>query len=102
MSIVIKNIGLPSNCYICGLTNDGFYLCHATHPYRMLTNDCEERRPDWCPLVDIVQCKECKHAHITYDGQCKYCDMWKDNDENYIEVYHDGEHFCAYGERDNP
>ena len=51
------------------------------------------------PSIDLVCCKECKKAHLTYDGQCKYCDEWKDNDDNYIEVYHDGNHYCSYGVR---
>ena len=47
--------------------------------------------------IDIVHCRECKKAHLTYDGECKYCDEWKDDDGNYIEVYHDGNHYCSYG-----
>lgn len=53
---------------------------------------------DSAPSIDIVRCKECKKAHLTYDGDCKYCEEWKDDDGNYIEVYHDGDHFCSYGE----
>lgn len=55
MSVVIRNRELPPNCYSCGLTNDGFYLCHATHPYKQLEDDCEERRPTWCPLIKIAE-----------------------------------------------
>lgn len=51
------------------------------------------------PSIDLVCCRECKKAHLTYDGECKYCDEWKDDDGNYIEVYHDGNHYCSYGER---
>ena len=49
------------------------------------------------PSIDIVHCFECKYAHITYDGQCKYCDQITDDDGNVIEVYYDGSHFCSYG-----
>ena len=51
------------------------------------------------PSIDIVFCKECKHAHMTYGGDCKYCDMWKDDDDFCIELYLDGDFYCAYGER---
>lgn len=51
------------------------------------------------PSIDLVRCKECKKAHLTYDGECKYCDEWTDDDGNYIEVYHDGNHYCSYGVR---
>ena len=57
MSVLIKGKNMPPNCYLCDLTNDGFYLCKATppHPYRSLENDCEERRPDWCPLIEMEE-----------------------------------------------
>lgn len=54
-------------------------------------------RIEEAPSIDLVHCVECKKAHLTYDGDCKYCDEWKDDDGNYIEVYHDGNHYCSYG-----
>ena len=53
MSLLIKGMEMPESCYNCDFTNDGFYLCKAAHPYKPLENDCEERRPDWCPLVEV-------------------------------------------------
>ena len=55
--------------------------------------------PEDAPTIEIIHCRECKKAHLTADGTCKYCDEWKDDDGNYIEVYHDGDHFCGYGKR---
>ena len=49
--------------------------------------------------IDIVHCGECKYAHMTYGGECKYCDNITDDDGNLIEVYYDGSHFCSDGER---
>ncbi len=46
--------------------------------------------------VEVVRCKDCKHSHMTYDGLCKYCDMW---DEDGEALYLEGDFFCAYGER---
>ena len=51
------------------------------------------------PSIDIVRCRECKYAHMTYSGECKYCDNITDDDGNVIEVYYDGSHFCSDGER---
>ena len=45
--------------------------------------------------IDIVRCKECKYAHMTYGGECKYCDKWSLEDSLYL----DGDFFCSYGER---
>ena len=68
--------------------------------YRLGWNEAieaiEENEPT---AIDIVRCKECKHAHMTYGGDCKYCDMWKDDDDFCIELYLDGDFYCSYGER---
>lgn len=50
-------------------------------------------------LVEVVRCKDCKHAHMTYGGECKYCDMWEEDGE---ALYLEGDFFCAYGERREP
>ena len=49
---------------------------------------------------ELIRCKECKHAHMTYGGDCKHCDMWKDDDDFSLELYLDGDFYCAYGERE--
>lgn len=51
MSVIVKGMAMPKSCYRCPMANDDFYLCGATEKY--LENDSEERRPDWCPLVEI-------------------------------------------------
>ena len=56
-------------------------------------------RIDEMPSIDIVRCGECRYAHMTYDGQCKYCDQITDDNGNVVEVYYDGSHFCSDGER---
>lgn len=56
------------------------------------------QRIEDAPSIDIVRCKECKYAHMTYGGDCKYCDMWKDDDDGCIELYLDGDFYCGYGE----
>ena len=48
---------------------------------------------------EIVRCKDCKYAHLTHDGDCKYCDKITDDDGIPIERYHPGDWFCADGER---
>ena len=49
-------------------------------------------------LCEVVRCKECKHAHMTYSGECKYCQL--DIDKGLTEAtYRSGDWFCADGER---
>ena len=50
-------------------------------------------------VVEVVRCKDCKFAHLTYSGDCKYCDNVRDDDDFHITVYYSGDHYCSYGER---
>lgn len=55
MGLYIKGMEMPKSCCFCPLTNDGFYLCKANDPYKRLEDDCEETRPDWCPLTEVPE-----------------------------------------------
>ena len=46
---------------------------------------------------ELVRCRDCKYEHKTYDGDCKYCDMFTDDDGNPVERYRSGDWFCADG-----
>ena len=45
--------------------------------------------------VDVVRCKDCKHAHLTIGSEVKYCDMWSNGEELYLPP----DFHCAAGER---
>lgn len=48
----------------------------------------------------VVRCKDCKYASLTYDGECKYCQRWKEKyDGESVSLYLDGDFYCAWGER---
>lgn len=47
----------------------------------------------------VVRCKDCKYAYLTDDGECKYCEMEKDDNGFLIERYRSWDWFCADGER---
>lgn len=47
----------------------------------------------------VVRCKDCKYAYLTDDGECKYCEMEKDDNGSLIELYRSWDWFCADGER---
>ena len=52
------------------------------------------------PTVDaemVVRCRDCKYAHMTCSGECKYCDFWQE--EGGDSLYLDGDFYCAAGER---
>lgn len=47
--------------------------------------------------VNVVRCRDCKHAKMTYRDECKYCDFWQEDGSE--ALYLDGDFFCAAGER---
>lgn len=53
MSVIIKSMKMPPSCYFCGLTDTSFIHCEAFSPTKLLEDDCEERRPKWCPLIEL-------------------------------------------------
>ena len=53
-------------------------------------------------MVAVVRCRDCKYAHLTYDGECKYCDIisgMMDEDSHIEALYLPGDWYCADGER---
>lgn len=46
-------------------------------------------------VVQVVRCRDCKYSHMTYDGKCKYCDIWFPDEDEYM----DGDYFCASAEQ---
>ena len=51
--------------------------------------------------VEVIRCRDCKYAHMTYDGEVKYCDRisMADEDGDYgYALYLPGDWYCADGE----
>lgn len=44
---------------------------------------------------EIIYCRDCKYAHMTYNGECKYCDIWFPEESAYVS----GNHYCASAEK---
>jgi hypothetical protein len=75
-------IEMPKSCYYCPMTNDGFYLCKATSPFKELEDDCEECKPQWCPLIPVpphVDLIDRREAII--DANERAYDFWISDDE---------------------
>lgn len=59
------------------------------------------------PAVDavpVVRCKDCKYAHLTDNGEYKYCDALSaltDEGEPYYVPSFPPDWYCAYGERED-
>ena len=55
MSVLVKDMQIPISCYYCGFTDTSFINCQALSQFRLLEDDCEERKPEWCPLVELPE-----------------------------------------------
>ena len=52
---------------------------------------------------EIVRCRDCVHATITVNGECKYCEMFLSPDTDGYgadpQLYLPDGFFCSWGER---
>jgi hypothetical protein len=67
--IAIKGMKMPKYCNDCEFCHDSFGYCNLASEYipgHSFFKD-ENEKPDFCPLVEIVTCKDCKHNR---DGVC--------------------------------
>lgn len=67
------------------------------YPYYQQALTAVSKLPSARP--EIIRCKDCKYAHLTVSGECKYCDAWTDDDGYPMEIYEDGDFFCGNAER---
>lgn len=82
MGVFVKGMYLPPNCCFCPMTNDGFYLCKANNPHKQLEDDCEERRPNWCPLIEVPE----PHGDLIDADAIPYKKIMYDDDDFYYGV----------------
>ena len=87
MAILIDT-DMPKTCGDCDFMADGW--CYATSIHNQMTAISLEGRPYWCPLREVVRCKDCNRYES--DGgalmTCTLNDMITDDDC-----------FCWLGER---
>jgi hypothetical protein len=48
---------------------------------------------------EIIRCKDCRFAILTYDGDCKYCQYLEGEFGLTDAVYFDGNDYCSHAER---
>lgn len=99
MSIMIKGAEMPKGCAECPCILEE-WMCGAKGLYvhNELINPFKER-PNWCPLAEVVRCKDCKYG------------TWKISKlDNKTKVYECAIHavfendfgdngYCSFGER---
>lgn len=110
MSVMVKGMKMPKRCFDCGGCEEllssysvqRFFCAFSKGMRELKGNDNSNRIPYWCPLVEIVNCGECKHYHAFRGtdggiGVCGRLDHPLDPKEDYMDRYDDD--FCSRGER---
>ena len=66
--IAIKGMEMPKRCFQCDFYSNE-YGCKLK-----FTEECNPsvEKPDDCPLVEIVTCKDCKY----YRNSLEHCKQW--------------------------
>lgn len=88
--IAIPNIDKPQNCQKC--IDDCLNIPLDCYPDEYGENRKGEKIV--CPIIEIVQCKDCKHR----DPEDKKCDCGMFERQGCIFPV-DDDYFCKYGER---
>lgn len=57
--------------------------------------DIIENIPSAEPERKIIYCKDCKFAHLTTNGEVKYCDVWFPETKTYLSA----DDFCSSAEK---
>lgn len=75
MSVIVKGMEMPKNCYDCPLHDGEYGVCNI-----LIMTVCDYI-PKECPLVEMVHCKDCKYAEFIDDRiTCDYTTEWLDPD----------------------
>ena len=87
MSVLVKNMKMPESCGECRMTTDACF-CSAMPKEFCGYADYDEKRPDWCPLVELPE----KHKRLV-----EFIDVETRIDEDTgTEEIKLGEVFAAY------
>ena len=70
------------------------YFCYTPEAARGLVKSA--------PTIDavpVIHCKDCKFAHMTYDGMTKYCDFFSGLYDHGEAIYLEPGSYCSYGKK---
>lgn len=74
--------------------NGDYYDTHELIEVTAMCRHATDELVEWTG-DEIVRCRDCKYAHLTYDGDVKYCDVWSPDETCYMN----SNNFCSLGER---
>ena len=81
MSVLIKNMGMPTSCTMCWLNT----FCGVWN-IETAKHKGFNKRLDDCPLAELIQCKDCKYNPKTSYTGCPMAGCMSRTDEWYCPV----------------
>ena len=74
MSVMIKGVEMPENCFGCPCVDLEWRVCNVNQTYEDIAHNTKER-PDWCPLIEA---EPIKHGRWIFspdnaEGLCSRC-----------------------------
>lgn len=67
MSKAVLVMDMPDDCTMCKFWNAEDDECYATGSEELSLGDCEEIKPDWCPLRELPKYK--RTIGTVYEGK---------------------------------
>lgn len=101
MGVYIRGMEMPTSCDVCPFIAeaDDYHVCYINEqfiPWEWIDEHSAEQRhpkPSWCPLVEIVHCKDCRWGReVCGNIECSV-------DMNVPVEYHGYDWYCPNGER---
>lgn len=100
-------------CPFCGGEASVKMWCEPDTPFLVMCESCKASVKDYAteaeaieawnrrtipsaePERKIIYCKDCKFAHLTINGEVKYCDVWFPETKTYLSA----DDFCSSAEK---
>ena len=94
--VAIKDTEMPKSCGVCPrITTCSTYLNQYVNYPSTRYSYGQDKRPNNCPLVEIVTCKECEHSRtcVIEEKTHRFCNCEKHRLQEVTDDY-----FCGDGE----
>ncbi len=96
--ILIKNVEIPKSCAQCWFSKGVFCAIRNDDDW-VGDHQANQTKPEWCPITEIVQCKDCKwYKHEEEDEVgMGWCANFKPASNEHFICWDNW--YCADGER---
>jgi hypothetical protein len=87
--IAIKNTESPKSCTQCWFSKGAYCIYHDSD--WVGDHQANQTKPEWCPIIEIIQCKDCKwyvYSEEAFGHVCYFNSSYRREND-----------YCSDGER---